>query len=357
MKRLILILLLLAAVLSMILAGFYSESKQDSPKSEFPTTRGIYYWRTTFNVSDQEQTFLTQHDVQRLYLHLFDIEVTQRNFWENPSPQPVATILFKDTANLQTTMDCVKECTPVVFITLDALKMMSDHETDYAQKTTQRILNMCSYHGFADKVHEVQIDCDWTSNTEDSYFKLLEHVQRLLHEHNLKLSVTIRLHQLRRSIPPVDKGVLMVYNTGSIRKPETENSILSYDDAAPYLTHYRYNLPLDYAFPTFGWGVWFRDNKFMAILHRTNYLDTSHFKQIDGTHYQVVTNCEIEGHFLKKGDIIRHETSEFATIENLKEVLPFDEGQTIILYHLDENNLKNYSGNEIETLYTLPCAQ
>ena len=357
MKKIIIILLLIAAALSVIIAGFCHASKPNSSAPVTSTTRGVYYWRTTFNVSDQEQAFLKQHGVPRLYLHLFDVEVTQRNFWENTAPQPVATILFKDDDNLQSTMSCVKECIPTVFITLDALKMMSGHEVDYAQKMTQRILNMCSYHGFANKVHEVQIDCDWTPNTENSYFKMLEQIRSLLHERNIQLSATIRLHQLRTDVPPVDKGVLMVYNTGSIRQPETENSILSYNDAAPYLRYFRYSLPLDYAFPTFGWGVWFRDNKFMAILHCTNYLDPSLFKQIDGTHYQLLTNCEIEGHLLKRGDIIRHETSDMATIEQVKQLLPFDNGQTIILYHLDEHNLKNYSDNEIETLYTHPCAQ
>ncbi len=356
MKKIIVILLLIAAALSVIIAGFCHASKPNSSAPVTYTTRGIYYWRTTFNVSDQEQTFLTRHKVQRLYLHLFDVEVTQRNFWENTAPQPVATILFKDDDNLQSTMSCVKECIPTIFITLDALKMMSGQETDYAQKITQRILNMCSYHGFAHKVHEVQIDYDWTPNTEYSYFKMLDQIRSMLHERNIQLSATIRLHQLRTDVPPVDKGVLMVYNTCSIRQPETTNSILSCDNAAPYLRYFRYSLPLDYAFPTFGWGVWFRDNKFMAILHCTNYLDPFLFKQIDGTHYQVVTNCEIEGHLLKRGDIIRLETSDMATIEQVKQLLPFDKGQTIILYHLDENNLKNYSDNEIETLYTHPCA-
>ena len=56
---------------------------------------------------------------------------------------------------------------------------------------------------------------------------VLNKVKKLLSKEKVSLSVTVRLHQLRTTPPPADRGVLMVYNTGSIMNPHTENSILS----------------------------------------------------------------------------------------------------------------------------------
>jgi hypothetical protein len=214
---------------------------------------------------------------------------------------------------------------------------------------------MCSYHGFRDKVHEVQIDCDWTKTTESTYFYLLDEMRDILHTQGIILSATIRLHQLRTAAPPVDRGVLMLYNTGSLKHPETKNSILSYADAMPYLKKMNYSLPLDYAFPNFGWGVWFRNNDFQAILHQQDYSDENLYEQTDSTHYRVIKNHYNEGHWLIYSDIIRKEISDMAVIEQIKQHLPLSEKNSIIMYHLDEKNLQNYSNYETTTFYSYPA--
>lgn len=186
-------------------------------------------------------------------------------------------------------------------------------------------------------------------------FYLLREMRKLLHEHDIELSATIRLHQLRTELPPVDKGVLMLYNTGSLKHVDTNNSILDYEDAMVYIKDMQYALPLDYAFPTFGWGVWFRENNFQAILHQQNYDDTTLYQLIDASHYRVVKSHIVEGHRLLKGDVIRKEVSDIKTIEQLKNQLPFAQNTSIILYHLDEHNLSNFSSHEITSLYSRPA--
>ena len=346
---------LVAVLFALLFVGCKEQGIHDYPRN---ACNSIYYWRTTFNVSEAEQQFITKHNVKCLYLRLFDVDMSKRNLWETLSPQPIATIQFPDSANLSQVMQQVDECVPTIFITLHALKQIPFHEAnDYAQKICTRILNMCSYHGFCDKVHEVQIDCDWTETTENTYFRLLDEMRDILHTQGIILSATIRLHQLRTAAPPVDRGVLMLYNTGSLKHPETKNSILSYADAMPYLKKMNYSLPLDYAFPNFGWGVWFRENSFQAILHQQDYSDENLYEQTDSTHYRVIKNHYNEGHWLICGDIIRKEVSEMAAIEQLKQHLPFSEATSIIMYHLDENNLKNLNDYEISTFYSCPAAE
>mgnify|MGYP006916092652 FL=1 len=230
-------------LLTIIAVGLMTCCTQpNTNKRQEETNNGIYYWRTTFNVSPAEQQFLADNNIRRLYLRMFDVDMAQRNMWENTQPQPVATLLFRDTANLNETMQLIDECVPTVFITLDALKSMQGNEAEFANKITTRILNMCSYNGFIDKVHEAQIDCDWTTSTEDSYFLLLSLMRSNLKANNIHLSTTIRLHQLRTDPPPADRGVLMIYNTGSLRIPETDNSILTFDAAVQYLKNMDYAL-------------------------------------------------------------------------------------------------------------------
>ena len=342
---------LLLFVLAIALCGCHREANV--------THRGIYYWRTTFNLSEQEQLFLQNHQIDRMYLHLFDIDVAQQNLWTPSCPQPIATILFPSKDDLNKQLQSVNKCIPTVFITQEALRMMENKEDEYARKIFTRVLNMCSYHGFDEKVHEVQLDCDWTANTQESYFKLLDSLHQLLKEKGIQLSATIRLHQLRTAAPPVDRGALMIYNTGSFRHIETGNSILTYEQAAMYLQNYEYPLELDYAFPTFQWGIWFRDNKFMAILHCSDYSDSTLYQQQDSTHFVVLKSHANDGHWIKQGDIIRFETSDVSTIEEVKTLLHFPEGETntLILYHLDENNLNKFTDHEIETLYTRIAAE
>lgn len=346
---------LVAVLFALLFVGCKGQGLHEYPRN---ACNSIYYWRTTFNVTEAEQQFITHHNVNRLYLRLFDVDMSKRNLWEALSPQPIATIQFPDSANLALVMQQVDDCVPTVFITLHALKQIPFHEAnDYAQKICTRILNMCSYHGFRDKVHEVQIDCDWTETTENTYFRLLDEMRYIFNAQGIILSATIRLHQLRTSAPPVDRGVLMLYNTGSLKHPETQNSILSYADAMPYLKRINYSLPLDYAFPNFSWGVWFRNNDFQAILHQQDYSDENLYEQTDSTHYRVIKNHYNEGHWLICGDIIRKEVSETVAIEQLKQHLPFSEATSIIMYHLDENNLKNLDNHEISTFYSRPAAE
>ena len=349
-------------LLSSMLACGHSDPKT-AGKSKVQTDcepfNGIYFWRTTFNVSDEEIGFLQKHKVDRLYLRMFDVDIAQQNLMSSDEPLPIATLIFPDSASTAQTTSLVRDIVPVCFITLPALKMMKGRESEYAEKIVQRMLNMSSYHGFRSKVTEVQIDCDWTGQTEDLYFSLLNNIKSLLLKEKLSLSVTVRLHQLRTSPPPVDKGVLMVYNTGSITNPHTENSILSLGDAAQYLTHSaveNYRLPLDYALPTFSWGVWFSGDQYMGILHRDDYSNPHYYAMVDSTHYQVLHPHVVEERTLQKGDIIRLEKANYHTAMQVKALLPFNEQaparlQSVILYHLDANKLNAYETKEITDLY------
>jgi len=342
---------------SLLLLGIIGCSKSSKPTSEAElpvidaTARAhkpcnsIYYWKTTFRLSENERNFLSDHHIKRLYLRFFDVSVDLSDR-KQVSAMPEATLIFNDTipANL--------EIIPTVFIDNQLFKD-NDAMIWTEKKIVSRIMTMCKTNDVSN-IREIQFDCDWTQTTEKAYFDFLERAKMLLKSHKISISATIRLHQLRTKEPPVDRGVLMCYNTGGIRNPETVNSILSASDVAPYSKNiFYYPLPLDVAYPSFSWAVWFKRGKFQALLRELN-PDNKNIKCKKYTYFYTVENGFYqEGKYLSEGDEIRFENSDFKEIIDAKKLIEKEmKNYSVILYHLDYNNLSKYSKDEINQIYS-----
>lgn len=321
------------------------ELEKSSAFASHAECNGIYYWKTGFELTDEDRLFLRKHNVQRLYLRLFDVAYEEES---SEKVVPIATTTFKSKYKNWIPLSVV----PTVYITLDALRQMEGKESEYADKIVTRVLAMAQGNELPE-VEEVQLDCDWTQNTQSIFFSLCEEVRKLLYPKDIALSSTIRLHQLRTEAPPVDRGVLMLYNTGAIKRRNTKNSILDADDIAPYLKNVEYKLHLDFAYPAFGWGVWFRGEKFKSILRTVDCLDTVYYRRQTNGLYRVVKEHYLENHRLCYGDVIRWEESEIDEMKNVKRMVEtvFPQQHSILLYHLDMNNLNKYDSNEIKSMY------
>lgn len=216
-------------------------------------TRAMYYWNTSFRLDAAKEAFMKEHKVEKLYVRYFDVVMDA-----NGEPMPNATIQF-DSA-----VSCRQEIIPTVYVINDCMRQ---RHKGLAEKLLTRLLQMNETHHIG-KVKEVQIDCDWTMTTRQNFFAFLEELHALTQKKGITLSATIRLHQLSQPVPPVDCGVLMVYNTGDLRKIEVEKPILDINDVKPYLAQLRkYDLPMASAFPIYKWELVFRDGIFVDIQH------------------------------------------------------------------------------------------
>lgn len=221
-------------------------------KSHTETVNSAYYWATTFQMSDKKADFIRDYHVRKLYMRFFDVVM------DKDQAVPNATIEFLDT--IPTDLQVI----PTVFITNDCMAVRQD---SLPGRIVGRVLKMCHTHDVPN-VKEIQIDCDWTKRTQDEYFRFLETIKQLLNDKGLDLSVTIRLHQLSMTVPPADRGVLMVYNTGDLTDPACENPIIDIRDVKPYLESMRsYRLPMAAAYPIFSWNVLRRGGAFVGIQH------------------------------------------------------------------------------------------
>ena len=212
---------------------------QSDHSSPIEAGNSAYFWRTEFLLDSTERAFMKQYQMKKLYCRYFDVVMD-----EQQGPMPNATITFRDSIPEGI------EIVPTVFITENCMHQKPD---GLAEKIVQRIVQMNETHDIKG-VKEIQIDCDYTAKSRKNYYEFLDSLNSQLKTLNLKLSTTIRLHQLSMRVPPVDYGVLMLYNTGHPMKFMERNPILDMRDVAPYLRYLEdYDLPMGAAYPIFLW--------------------------------------------------------------------------------------------------------
>lgn len=299
------------------------QTKSGGVTKRVEPTNAIYHWKGVFNPTSEEYAFMANNDIGRLYIRFFDIVAEYNHVAQVMEAVPIATTKFEGAVPYGV------EVIPVTYITVEALRQMEGEVHMYASCIIERMLAMASYNELGE-IKEIQFDCDWTDSTRHIFFSLCEYASMMLHDMDMTLSVTVRLHQLRQQAPTADRGVLMLYNTGAVRNPNTRNSILNINDVEPYLKRSKYKLPLDYAYPTFGWSVLFKDGIFQRLI------------------------SDNDSYTPAEGETLRVERASAEDVAEVKRRVERAFGkpyQSNIIYHLDINQLNNYTDDEIAEIF------
>lgn len=307
----------------------------------------VYYWRTTLTLDSAERAFLSEHGVGRMYVRYFDVVM------RDGRPMPNATLQMQDS------VPAGIEVVPTVFIVENCLR----HNLDsVAQLLVDRVIQMSETNDLP-AAPELQIDCDWTQRSQEVYYQFLRHVRQLLKQRGMRLSATIRLHQLAMTPPPVDEGVLMVYNTGDATRGGDHNPILDYRDVEPYLRYVAgYDLPLCAAYPVFGWQLLFQGSEFKAILRDEDLTDTTLYRPLGQGEWLVLQSRDMpllsdmgsEVARMSVGDHVRvwqPSTQEVQCVANAMAQRRPNINQQVVLYCLDSKYLNKYNTEFYETLY------
>ena len=307
--------------------------------------RSFYYWKTIFRLSPTEQGAMNKLSVHDLYVKFFDVD------WNNEkqAAEPVAKTLFQQSPPAGVTI------TPVVFITQEPLQKLDTSGLRSLAGNIASLLFSVASNNKLQLSSEIQLDCDWTAKTRDAYFYLIRQLKKEAFFQTKIVSATIRLHQLKfvsqNGIPPVDKGLLMCYNMGNLRHPQTKNSILDEEELAKYISNLQnYALPLDVALPVFDWYILFEGNQYKGLVRDFNPGE----KMEKNNRIDFKNDTIVSGYSFKAGQWLRHETSDPAAIKNCAERISKkikSEQLTVILYHLDQDNLVKYNQNELESFY------
>lgn len=305
----------------------------------------FYHWKTALDIDNIQESYLQDLKSSRLYLRFFDVD------WSAQEKQavPLAEISTNNLKRLS-----ISKIVPTIYITNKSLINSSDSLVlALADNLANKIHNKLIKSQKEDTVDEIQIDCDWTLQTKQKYFLLLEQLKKHDWVKNLKLSVTIRLHQVkyakRTGIPPVDRGILMFYNMGKVDEESETNSILNLELARKYMKNYEnYSLPLDVALPLFSWGVQFRSGKLIRLVNDLQAEDLEESKVctiLEENWYQVDSSAYIKGRYFYAGDKIRIEK---ISTEDLREAMKIlrnnlnNPNFEIIFYHLDHSIIQTY---------------
>ena len=287
-----------------------------SERSATERTRAVYYWSTVLDVDTVKQAFLSTHGVRRMYVRYFDVVQD-----DGGRPAPNATLRFK------TAVPEGLEVVPTVYIVNEC---MAGDTAGLAEKIFRRVMRMSETNGVKG-VRELQVDCDWTRRTRSRYFGFLRTLVALAKSDGIGVSATIRLHQLSEAPPPVERGVLMMYNTGDFTDIACQKPILDMADAAPYLRRLAgYKLPLASAYPIYSWRILFRGGKYVGIMHRDDDLP------------------------VLAGDTIVERTPSIDDILEAARAVAArrrDAAQEVILFDLSNRNITRYNPDDYEKIY------
>ncbi|WP_255068366.1 hypothetical protein [Lacihabitans sp. LS3-19] len=325
--------------LILIFLGSCKPEKQ--PKT---INRAVYFWKTTFDLRQKERAFLDENKVEKIYLRFFDVDILGNE------AVPKGILRLKSKVS--------QEIIPTVFITNRVFEKTKINEIE---NLAERIVSQIQM--ISNSYREIQIDCDWTLGTKEKYFYFLKTLREKT-ENKIKLSATIRLHQIKfyekTGIPPVDEGILMLYNTGEWRKLAIENSIFDPRTVLKYLDNLsKYPMELNFAFPIFQQVLVYRNGIFYTFIK-----NCSSQEILGETAFE---KAKIEGQFLckndvqfknisfRKNDILKFENVNLNEIETIKiDILKNIKANktTLILYHLDEKNISNFDSKKISKLFS-----
>lgn len=312
-----------------ILIGFFCGCSPDRS----PTDISFYYWKTRFDLRQDEQDLLKQVNSRKIYIRYFDVGLKSGQAF------PIGSIVFKDIPQ--------QEIIPVVYIKNEVMLSENVDVAVLAEKITGYIAQINRHYGISSR--ELQLDCDWTQRSKDKFFQLLKELRSTQRG---VLSCTIRLHQVkyaqRTGVPPVDYGVLMYYNMGSLSANQT-NSIYDRKTAALYnksLAHYP--LKLKVALPIFSWGIQLRQGKVINLLNRLRVeelQDPSIFRRREDGKFEIIREGSYFGRLFAAGDLIKLENITPGMLTEMADDLNSNlknKPSEIIFYDLDRSNIEQY---------------
>lgn len=322
-----------------------------NPPHHAKVDAAFYYWRTTYAPSPLELNYILRLNVSALYIRFFDVD------WDNVTKQaiPVSPVSVGDGAGMPV------QVIPTIFITNRTLEHLSEVSVDTLGARILRQIDEIAAQQFRSSlVSELQFDCDWTETTRDRYFGLISTVRQLLGNRPIRLSATIRLHQIKyrelTGVPPVDRGVLMFYNMGKLDDRKTVNSILDFTAAEKYLARLdTYPMHLDVALPLFSWGVLARQGKIIDLLNNvtaSDFVDSQTFI-VNGADVRVVRGTYFNYRQLFPDDHIRLEGVVQEDIERAARLLAphlHDSTCSVIYFHLDQHIVQRFTYENLQTV-------
>jgi hypothetical protein len=223
----------------------------------------VFRWRNTPGLDRRERLAVEEHQAQRVYFKIVDID-----WGEGYGAYPVSKVKVPHEWRVRDGQvapwtDRV-ELVPCIHISNATFEKIDDAASLLLAKNLLRKLRQES----PPTIHGVLLDCDWNATTRDRFFILAGTLNDSL---DIPVTAMLRLHQFAdpsgTGVPPVDRCMLVPFNSGTA--PDGVGNGSHFDEASAeryFRKSGSYPLPLDLALPAIGWGVHFRDEVAQGFL-------------------------------------------------------------------------------------------
>ncbi|MFN0016140.1 MAG: hypothetical protein ACKVU2_16490 [Saprospiraceae bacterium] len=316
------------------------------PESVSPA---FFHWKNSLALTQIETDLLDELGCQTLYVKFLDIAKDP----QTGNIRPYSLLEVRDTAGLTN-----RAIVPCIFITNSVFQGISEDKMNWlAGKTAEAIANTSNQFaapasGKIRQLSEIQFDCDWTETTRVAFFSFIKKMRDRLPP-KTRLSATIRLHQYkfpdRTGVPPADRGMLMLYNTGDIDDPDEPNSIFQRSTAEIYLhgAPPKYPLPLDVALPVFAWALVYRDGELWKIVPESG---------PPGIQNPEGTTSNINLPYMRPDDLVRYESVDTGLLREaatLAAGIRLAPDARVAFFHLAPSVVQRYPADFLKSIFTL----
>lgn len=344
-KQLLIIILFIAAGSVSAICVF--KSKEVIP------TKGMYFWESgRASLSTSEVGFVTEHTIEKVYVKFFELENEKGSSRVLPISKTLLNLKEKNLKGV--------EIIPTVYIKNEVFKNYSEREIEELADNVYFLITKKFKEQFStddSKLKEIQIDCDWTISTQKNYFSFLE---KFKSKGKFTLSATLRLYPYKfpdkMGVLPVDRAMLMCYNLISPLEAGTRNSIFDLPELEKYLVGAEeYPVPLDLALPIYSAALIVQNNQFVGIHYFNNETLKKSLVLSKEPWYFSKVDTVINNFYLRKSDKVKLETISAERIREALKVIrknvTFKHGMTLSLFHLQENQIQQYSYEEVSAFY------
>jgi hypothetical protein len=312
-------------------------------KTQRVSYKSFYYWKSTLHAADIDTLQMATFGLKRLYIKYLDIDW---NAIQGAQPRSITQI---ETTALPPNLEIV----PTIFI---MNRVFLNLKSTDLPLLADRLLTQI--HSIPLPFSELQIDCDWSEGSRVRYFEFLK-ILKEKSVHIKTLSATIRLHQIRyrakTGIPPVDRGMLMMYNLLKVSDFNDRNSIYETQEAQKYLRKQKpYSLPLDVVLPIWSWAIAYREGKYLHLFNQLNTqkADTLAFLEREKTpFFRVKQDTVFENVYLRLGDKLKIEevsTAHLKEAAKLSNPLIRNDTVHVAFFHWDKTILQNNSFEKLQ---------
>lgn len=315
--------------------------------------RSIFIDNKTLYINQSDIDLFNELDIGRIYVSIFDVK------WDYVHNEIPVNILQKE-SNVPETFDIVPviKIENLVFENLDSIYL-----DEFSDKLLYKIGYLYSQIFPSNELHRIQIDCKWTTETQNSYFYLLKKIKLGLDD-SIELAVSLDPYMLFMDeffgVPPADVYMLNYFNFTPLNMLDIDNYIIDNSLTNYYLTNPTFPEKFNLVLPVFSNSISYNKTnpsnyfKYFETLTENSINYNPNLTKLKKNIFSLNDDTVIEGQEVSRYHDFYLQT---VTLEKLLKAKDIAEKVTaedyeIIIFMHQLNSSKLYNNNDLEKIFS-----